>query len=118
MEKKKAVFIDTYAIPAIAFRKGVDDFRLRQDGEGLDDFSRWKLEPYSLAFYSGIGIKIKERFQFSVAYRWKYIYQIDEVIFNRYLFRNDNDPFLDKKYDNFNPTQIWVRLNYNLQKQS
>lgn len=50
--KKRTIFVDSYAIPSIAFRKGLDDFRARQSKEGLDDFSRWKLEPYSLAFYS------------------------------------------------------------------
>ncbi|MEM8525001.1 MAG: hypothetical protein AAGG68_10175, partial [Bacteroidota bacterium] len=79
-----------------------------------NQFVKWEFEPNSVALYPGIGVNISSRLRLGVYYRWKYIYRLDEVIFNELLFKNNNNPFLNKKYDTFNPTQIWMTVSYEL----
>jgi hypothetical protein len=102
------LFLKFDILPQAAFRKSVID---------IERFTKRKFEWYSLSLYPGIGLNISSHLQVAAHCRLIHIQKLDEIIFNSILFHERNPEFLRKKYDDYNPFQLWFTVSYLLGKE-
>ncbi len=75
-------------------------------------YSRWEFTPHSVEINPGIGIILWKKFELNLNYRVLYVSELDNVIFNSILFKEDDPEFLQQKTDTYNPFKLWLSVGY------
>jgi hypothetical protein len=106
-DKKERIFLSLTGWASFNFNKRLVSVK-KYDNKLKLEFNGLELNP-------GLGFKAS-RLRFQINYRALNYYKIDKVILYRILFKDDVDPFLDKKYESTNWDKIWITVGYDLSK--
>lgn len=107
----RKLYLQVVVLPTIGFRKSI------VDNWGSDKrFTKKQLKWNGLEINPGMGFQLGNRLQICLNYRGLNFHEIDEVIFNYSLLRDQNHEFFKQKADKYNPFKMWLTVGYKLKK--
>ncbi len=107
LTKKRTLFVNLLASSYFNLKKKMKDKVFDRK------YKRWNFQFNGIEINPGLGFKLK-KLTFQCNYRWFNLVRLDRVIFDSSLFNYPNPPFLQKKYDDYNPTKISFTVGYSL----